>query len=374
MQQDTQPDMQQVSAVTSDQRARSAPPRWRRWPDWAAYAAGAWSLLYGLLGLAWTLGWGGYPFGEQAAAAGGSLLGDVPAATGAPVVAGLGLAGTAVALAMARPRGRRVPGPLLLGFGWAAAATLLLAVTDARVLMVLGYLPALLFGLGADAVDWPVLNQFLCVGGGALWAAAALAFQRRRRDACGYCGRGANAAGPDGEDRRPGPRWGRWATWVAVVAPLPYAATRLAWAFGVPLGVDADFMAMYEADYVAKGVGLWRFTLGGMALGGSVLTMGLVQRWGEVFPRWIPFLAGRRVPPALAIVPASLVTVAVTVASVSVLRGVAAEGGVELELGPDSWGPAGPILLWLPWGVALGAATVAYHLRRRDRCRRCGRL
>jgi hypothetical protein len=343
---------------------------WRRWPDWAPLAAGTWSLLYGLLGVWWTLGGSGFPYGEGDPEAVGSLLAGVPTAVGAPVVAVLGLAGAAAALAMVRPWGRRLPRDLVGGFAWGTAAVLLLVVPDARVLMLLGYLPALVLLLKADAVDWPALNQFLALGGGALWAAAALAWQRRGRHACAHCGRAAGAAGRGvGAD---GPRWGRWATWVAVLAPLPYAATRLAWALDVPLGVTDEFMAVYRADYVAKDVGLWRFTLGGMALAGSVLTMGLVQRWGEVFPRWIPLLAGRRVPPALAIVPATLVSVAVTVASLSIWREAAAEG-FDRDLWADGWGPGGPILFWLPWGVALGLATLAYHLRRRGPCRHCGR-
>jgi hypothetical protein len=367
--------MRQITEVERERPARAGPGWWRRWPEWAPLAAGSWSLLYGLLGLWWTFGGDGFPFGEGDPDAVGSLLDGVPTAVGAPVVAALGLLGAVAALAMVRPWGRRVPRMLLGGFAWATAAVLLLVVPDARVLMLLGYLPALLLLVRADAIDWPALNQFLCLAGGALWAAAALAFHRQTGHACAHCGRAASAAGvdgPAGRGGRDGPRWGRWATWIAVLAPLPYAATRLAWALDIPLGVTDEFLAMYKADYVAKGVGLWRFTLGGMALAGSILTMGLVQRWGEVFPRWIPFLAGRRVPPALAIVPATLVSLAVTVASISIWRGVAAEGN-GLELGPDSWGPGGPILFWLPWGVSLGLATLAYHLRRRGRCGHCGR-
>jgi DNA-binding CsgD family transcriptional regulator len=49
--------MRQLTETTGDQGALAAPPR-RRWPQWAIPAAGAWSLLYGLLGLYWTLGGG----------------------------------------------------------------------------------------------------------------------------------------------------------------------------------------------------------------------------------------------------------------------------------------------------------------------------
>lgn len=57
--------------------------------------------------------------------------------------------------------------------------------------------------------------------------------------------------------------------------------------------------------------------------GGAVLVMlslGLVQRWGEVYPRWIPFVRGRRVHPRTAVVPASIVAVLVTTAGLANVR------------------------------------------------------
>jgi hypothetical protein len=38
----------------------------------------------------------------------------------------------------------------------------------------------------------------------------------------------------------------------------------------------------------------------------------------------------------------------------------------------DTWGLTLPGAFWLVWAVALGAAALAYHLRRRGACRRCG--
>jgi hypothetical protein len=101
-------------------------------------------------------------------------------------------------------------------------------------------------------------------------------------------------------------------------------------------------------------------------LAGAFLTLGLVQRWGEVFPRWVPFLSGKRVPPAMAIVPASLVSVMVTSAGLHVVRGFLVNG-----FPAEGWATTAPGLLWPMWGVALGAATLAYY-RRRGRCARCG--
>jgi hypothetical protein len=39
----------------------------------------------------------------------------------------------------------------------------------------------------------------------------------------------------------------------------------------------------------------------------------------------------------------------------------------------ENWGTAAPGYLWPLWGVALGAATYAYYLRRRGQSPYCGR-
>jgi hypothetical protein len=41
---------------------RAASRSWRRWPGWVGYVAGFWSLVYGQLGLWWTLGGFGFPW------------------------------------------------------------------------------------------------------------------------------------------------------------------------------------------------------------------------------------------------------------------------------------------------------------------------
>ncbi|GAA2709315.1 hypothetical protein ACFY2R_01815 [Micromonospora olivasterospora] len=106
--------------------------------------------------------------------------------------------------------------------------------------------------------------------------------------------------------------------------------------------------------------------LAAFATVGAVLTVGLTRPWGERFPRWMPRLAGRRVPPRLALVPAALVALAVTGAGV-------AELGNPGHLLDGFSSATAPLLLWPLWGPALGAAALAYHLRRRGACRRCGR-
>jgi hypothetical protein len=155
--------------------------------------------VYGLLGLWWTLGGSGFPFGsENDPGVALSVLGAARAQTTARVIVALGLIGAVAAVAMARVRGRGILCATLLGFAWTIALVLALLMPDYRVLMAVAYTPIVLIGepFGwppgvslLDAFPWPVVNQFVCVGGGLLWAATALAYGRRSAGACGFCGR-----------------------------------------------------------------------------------------------------------------------------------------------------------------------------------------
>lgn len=299
------------------------------------YGALLWSAGYGALGYHWWAGGGGFPFGDPRAVDGESLFVGVGAGAMAPVIA---LACTAgVLVAAAALWWRDVPGWLVAGYGWVAGGVLLLVLPDVRMLQNLAYGLRGYFG----HVDWPVLNQFVCVAGGALWIAAALTV------------RGAG----ERQDARRWVRIGRWATAVAVLAPLPYGIQRAAWSFGIPLGVDEAFVTALIADAQAKGVdGIGLFSLPLACFGGALLTLGLAQRWGRRLPGWVPLVGGCGVPRAMAVVPASLVAVAVTVAGLSTWRMFLGAGGAD-------WGMGGVGLLWLPWGLALGLATFAYHIR-----------
>ncbi|TDC07390.1 NYN domain-containing protein [Nonomuraea longispora] len=338
------------------------------WPAWSAYAAAGWSALYGALGLYWALGGGGFPFAPvEDDRATGSILEGSQAGSVAPVMAAAGLVGVAAALAMARRWGRART--MLLVLGWTLAGTLALVVQDYTLLVLVAFAPFLLVfaftgvpgpqeGIG-DILYWHRVNLIIMFAGGVLWALATLAHQRRTRRACAHCGRGGKDAGrwTTPEATR---RWGRWAVYVACAAPVPYEITRIAWYLGIPLGISDDFLRMMRETPGMAEVGL------GCALasiGGAVLTHGLIRRWGEVYPRWIWFRAGERVPPALAVVPASLVALAAIPA-----------GLMNLRMGFDAgrtWAMNGPGVLWIVWGAALAAAACAYGLRRRRPCRHC---
>ena len=134
-------------------------PRWRqRWPDWVAYVAAVWSLLYGVLGVYWALGGAGFPFGrENDPQAALSVLEGVEARTGGPIIAALGLVGALISVAMVRTRGRGILRAVILAFAWIVGAALVLVIPDYRLLMAVAYAP--IFLLGAP-FGWPPSSFF----------------------------------------------------------------------------------------------------------------------------------------------------------------------------------------------------------------------
>lgn len=144
-------------------------------------------------------------------------------------------------------------------------------------------------------------------------------------------------------------RTGLVATVIAALCLVPYAFERLTWLTPWPLGMSGEnFPLAIRLQGVMIGLG---------AIGGIVLTAGLVRRWGEVFPRWLPRVGGRRVPIRLAVIPGLTVAFAAAMTApgmiVSLLQMDAADALRGLALMP------------LPiWAPALTIAVIAYGLRR----------
>lgn len=130
-------------------------------------------------------------------------------------------------------------------------------------------------------------------------------------------------------------------TIVAATGPLPYALVRLSWLTPWPqLGGDLDLSTR-----------IWGLTLSSGAWLGVFLTIGLIRPWGEVFPRWMPGLAGRRVPVAAAAVPGGLIAATVTFTAVPMLimfgEQSLAQGVVGAVVFPCwYWGPALALAVW----------------------------
>lgn len=157
-----------VSGNVAVEATGAAARVWRRWPAWVGYAAGIWSLAYGLLGLWWALDGVGFPFGSaNDPNAALSVLRGTRAETAGPVIAALCFAGAAVAVAMSRTRVGGARRAVFLGFGWIFAAALALVIPDYRLLMAVAYAPFVLVGAPfgwppgvslLDAFPWPVVN------------------------------------------------------------------------------------------------------------------------------------------------------------------------------------------------------------------------
>ncbi|WP_285663438.1 hypothetical protein [Actinorhabdospora filicis] len=286
---------------------------------------------------------------------------------------GLGAGGAVLGLMLARGNPGRGGRGLLAGLAFALATGLIVVAPDERLLSHVAYTPlvAVMTPFGgvhgltvASAWPWPMVNMLVLGLIGLLFVGAAVAFLRRAREACLACGRS------DRPGRVSAARVGRWASYLAFILPFGYAASRWCWALGIPLGVSDAWLAEMRATYpdvFAAGTYLATFA----ALGG-VLCLGLTRRWGEVVPRWVPYLRGRRLPPGLAIIPATIVSLAFLSGGFAIVRdhlGKALSGaGSELGGAAD--------LLWivLPlWGVTLSTATIACRLRRRTTCATCGR-
>ncbi|UVI29204.1 hypothetical protein [Paenibacillus spongiae] len=340
---------------------------WRRWPEWVRYAAIVWTLVYGVLGLYWSLGGSGFPLGlENDPNAQNSFLRHATAADAGPVIVILCILGL-IALVMCKFKARGFTRTILLVYAWSAAAILCFVIPDGRLLVVAAYTPIFLIG-GIffelpihyfDNITWPVINQLISIAGGLLWAATALSYQRQSNNACSYCGCKSDASRWMASDSAA--RWGRRITYIAILAPAYYDITRIAWLVGIPLGITKElFQSLQDTGGVWAGAGLAL-----VSISGAMLIRGLIKPWGEVFPPWIPFMVGKRVPPALAIVPAGLVSIMITVTGL----------GVVLNFSFSSlqnWGASTPLLLFPIWGIALGAATIFYYYRRQGRCNHCG--
>ncbi|HEX9013325.1 MAG TPA: hypothetical protein VF813_07405, partial [Anaerolineaceae bacterium] len=343
---------------------------------WAPYAAPAWSLVYAALGLYWAVGGRGFPYAPDIASGVlGPLAGRFGQGAAWTVVIGVGLPAAAVGAAMLR--GARVLRPFLIAAGAVLAGVLLLLMTDINLLIQLGYLPygIVKFLLGAEFgqayvksfIQWPLLHQLLCLAGGFLWLGATVSYARRSGDACLYCGRRDGPEGWTSPDLAA--RWGRIAVYAAMAVPVFYAVTRYAWALGIPLGMSEEALRSGQE----RGMWISGLSLATFGLVGAVLILGLAQRWGEVFPRWMIGLAGRRVPIGLAVVPAAVMSVLLAVGGLTILSSYGQMSAAAEAAGYSMAVIVGPVALFPFWGAALAAAALGYYYRRRGPCGVCGR-
>jgi hypothetical protein len=377
-----------IKSTDSNGMAKEAPPRgggMRDWQRWAPYAAVAWSLIYAAMGIYWAVSGSGFPITPETMSSGmGPVVGRFGPGVAWFVVMMAGIPAAMMGVAMLRGVRGKWLRPLFISAGALLAGVLLLLMIGLDLLVLVGYIPYTVRGLIMGAkfsreyleawTQWATIHQLLCLIGGFLWMAATVSYARLSGDACLYCGRREGSKGWNNPDKAA--RWGRIAVYVAMVVPVFYALTRFAWALGIPLGMSEEYLRQGQAS------GTWTsgLFLASFGLVGAVLMLGLVQHWGEVFPRWMVGLAGRRVPIALAVVPAALASVLLIVGGIGIWSALshmvavlAAAGADDIEIIGAIIFQLGPTLLFPVWGVALAVATLGYYYRRRGPCCVCGR-
>lgn len=315
--------------------SRSAP----RWMSWAPRVTIAWAIVYGSVRIWWAIG---------EAPAPPPLDADLVAFTGWSAVA-LCAAAAGITLVLRTAPWRW----LLFVAAWGVSAALLMASAVLLLDVVGGLFP----GLGVEFHPVAFVSRAACMGGAVLVGAVAVAYRRRLRSSCLFCGRAGTPVHP----ARP-PRWAWWGAYAAVAGCLVRLVAQLA------VGFDT-----LQED---GGGSLWAFEAG-FLLAGAVLPLALVHRWGRVLPRWVPMVSGRRVPRWLLLGPAFAIAGAMTAYfGFSLLKIVA-------ETLSGTWDEgAGSLPLWffwvavpayLTWGIGLGVAAVGYYQVTRPRCRVCGR-
>ncbi|MET9919226.1 hypothetical protein ABZZ04_19325 [Streptomyces sp. NPDC006435] len=175
----------------------------------------------------------------------------------------------------------------------------------------------------------------------------------------------------------------RKAAYLLLCGLLPWATVKTVWTLGGDaFGVTAEKWKESnsggsEAVRALAAVGI-DVTVLAAGLGIFLLT-GLMYRWGQVFPRWVPFLSGRRVPRLLPLVPAWLTAVGLSVYGVVLVictplaaLGVLPAPEPDAELGAT---PAGTLWLAAFGGLAFGGlgfglllASRSYYARTRPVC------
>lgn len=329
----------------------------------ALAAALAWSLFLIITTMLWGAGAVPTPFGGSGPGDFTSVLDSLPVPVAAGVVGFVALLSfiiSAALLTVPRLRGhlRHRTGVRAMGIVAIAVSAITTTVfTDTLLLAYLGYTLSMQFPPIPLGVVW----QGVMLVGPALWIIVWATVERAHRHSYRTVRRGGSATRESGGGGTSTPAVSlaaKIAVAVAILVPGFYAFTRILWAIGVPFGLS---QGLFDEG---QRVGLWHsgLALALAAVAGILLTLGLVQRWGERLPSWTGPLAGRRVPITLATIPATIVSLAVFTGGVGLIRTTFT--GVAEVFADSWWATIGPTLLFPLWAVALGWATFAYRERR----------
>ncbi|MET7462422.1 hypothetical protein [Nonomuraea sp. NPDC005501] len=315
-------------------------------------AAVAWGLLYAAVQSAWAVTGTTVPLTPEVA--------YPPAAQF--LLAAFALVAAVACAAVTRPLRHRAR----------AAATAVLSaappVFAAGALSLPVHLVTLLSGAGVESATG-LACVLLDAAGAAVLAHGLTTGLRRLRGQCARCGRAHPYAG-GGPLTHPGPstatRRTRTAAALLLCGVLPWAGVKTIWTLGGDaLGVTAE--RWHAANAGAPGAARALASVGVdvtvlAALLAVVLTLGLLHRWGTVFPRWTPLVAGLRVPRMLPLVPAWAVGAGLAAygSVLVVYASLRALGVLPSAASPDGFTRAG--LTWMILFGGLAFAGLGYGL------------
>lgn len=156
------------------------------------------------------------------------------------------------------------------------------------------------------------------------------------------------------------PLWAERAAHVIALVNVPSGLWRLGLAAGIGFGLaDAELRQLHTPGWGS----LYLIALAALSELFGLLALGLIQPWGETWPRWVPFLHGKRISPLAVTTSAALGSVATTV-----YGGLLVYTSFNAHIDGTAWASWLINILYLPlllWGPLLSAVTVHYHLRRR---------
>lgn len=361
-----------------------------RMPPWPWRLAGVLSIAATCVAALWFLAPESYPYGPDTAVNTG-LNALIPAPVGAAVLLALGVLGIALFLWRRSGRGAAT-GAALQAVGFAVV------LGDTSLFSSLGYLvglampfvgialllalarfrpragvPVLLAAVAVTAVLWAAgpLGDLLALYGayvsntvgslGAFLSPIAWSWGMAAAAAC-WCWTAIDERRRDRRGRsewmRPPRllRWGRAVTVVAALGAVPYGLLRLTWLTPWPMGGGHGELFVDELDATTRITGAL-FVLPCAA--SVLLVLGLICRWGEVFPAWLPIVGGSRVPvrPVVAVGGAVAAAITVSAPGMFAMPFLHGDSAVTAVL----WQLVFPFALW---GPALAAAVFAYWLRR----------
>lgn len=146
---------------------------------------------------------------------------------------------------------------------------------------------------------------------------------------------------------------------IAHIVPLltlPSGLWRIALVIGLPVA-DVDAGGFWVKVYIVS--------LSVVSEGAALMTLGLVQPWGEVAPRWIPVIGGRPIRPLAAFIPAMTGATILTALWTWAFWGMAGSDFYTYFGDAQSVIVTACYLPLLAWGPLLAVVAVAYLRRRR---------